>query len=1297
MLDLAPAGTTIVSLEANNPDFVGESCSAGGACYLGSVGTATTAVITVVLLVDSDFVGDSLTNIASVSADQPDPDPSDNISSASTEIARNADLALTKSALVDPVTAGELLLYEIVVENLGSSAAQNVLITDTIPTGTTLVGTSAGCTDSAPTITCTVGTLDAGETATVLVQVRVSEALTDGVSLDNTAAVFSPTDDDNPTNNEDTASVTVAQSELNPTDLEIRKDAVSATATAGETVAYTLVITNNGPADATNVQVADALPNGVTFQSAVPSQGFCNGSISCDLGDLAVGATATINVIGLIDPDVLGDINNVAVVSSANPDTDDTNNEDNAIVSVDPEFELTIEKTGTAAAAPGDPISYEIVVTNNGPSNAYDAEIYDDLPDVILNPVVTSSATCVISGTNGAEFFCEVDDLAPGDSVVVTVNGTLAPTASGTVVNVAGVEGESTDLITDTATTEIGLVADLVLEKVDSADPVQTGTNLVYTLTVTNNGPSIASGIVITDTLPPFGVSFVGASTGCLLSGDEVACTVPGTLPAGASTSVTITVAVADDLPAAYSLVNEAEVTSDTPDSNPDNNFAVEDTEVLAIANLLVDKTSSPNPVVAGETVTYTILVTNTGPAQATDVRIIDTLPQGLEFRSATASNAGVCNSGVLCLLGTMDVGEVAEVTIVAEVDGALSGGTALENVVAVFSEQLDPPEPITDDDTLIITEEVDLAVEKQDFPDPAAIGGGIRYRILVENFGPSTAFDVVITDTLPGDTSFVQATVGFNCQEAGGIVTCDIGTLEVGEQVVIEIDVNVLEGTGLVDDDTITNTVIVGTSSTDINPFNNTDTEDTTVRVGTDVQVSKVGPTQIIRGETLTYTIDVVLNGPSTAENVVVTDTLPAALITNTVTVMSSVGMCTQNDSVIVCDIGDMTLGITETVRITVTGETPPDAPPVGTTIVNLVEVDTDSFDFNPDNDAGSFDTLVVDRADLGISKSVSPAEALAGRDTVTYTVVVSNAGPSLAVDIFIDDPLPEQLTLISADVTDGFCTGSVLCFVDTLAPGDSVMMTVVASVDEDAVSGGVFTNTIPNTASVTAAVLEDPNILPNVATAEFVARSEANLQITKYDLDDPVQPGDPIFYSIVLTNTGPSVATDVVITDTLNALMTFESASVDCSHDGSPTGGVVRCEFDRIAVGERVQIDVVVSAPIDQPTGTVITNTVLAQAGNSLPVTDQEPTTVEEFLGAPADLEVSKVGGLTAVAGEQVTYTIVITNNGPATAQSVDLKDVLPDGLLVSDAANVATSPGSVLPIKLWYAVSVWQSGDQ
>ncbi len=499
------------------------------------------------------------------------------------------------------------------------------------------------------------------------------------------------TADPNPANNSAAAATTAHQPSLGPTDLVIAKSGTPDPVVAGQDLTYTLVVTNSGPAAATNVQVVDALPSGVTFVGATASQGLCSGGITCNLGDLAVGATARITVVVTVASGQLTALTNVARVSAANPDSNPANNQATTVTAVNQQADLGMRKTGPATATPGGGVTFQIVVTNAGPSDAQAVVVSDTLAAALQSATAAASqgSCAVVAGL----LTCNLGTVPAGGSATINVNATIASGAIGSLNNTAAVTSATPDPlpINNTSSTAVALspAADLALTKQDAADPVLAGTRLVYTLTVRNLGPAAASDVVVTDTLP-YGVSFADSS--------QCAETAPGSgivtcaaaanpLPAGASAVFTLAVNVSAALPTSFSLVNRAVVGSSTADPNPANNNAVADTEVLAVVALQIAKTSAPNPVVAGNRLTYTVVVTNSGPAESTDTRVIDTLPFGTHLVSATPSNAGICNSGILCLLGTLAVGEVVSVTIVVDVDPALRQGTVFTNTASAFCE----------------------------------------------------------------------------------------------------------------------------------------------------------------------------------------------------------------------------------------------------------------------------------------------------------------------------------------------------------------------------------------------------------------------------------------------------------------------------------------------------------------------------------------------------------------------------------------------------------------------------------
>jgi uncharacterized repeat protein (TIGR01451 family) len=211
----------------------------------------------------------------------------------------------------------------------------------------------------------------------------------------------------------------VAQPADGVADVQIAKHGPS-TVTAGERITYTLVVTNRGPAPAQDVQVVDALPDGVTFVNATASQGTCAAAVNCQLGNLALNATATVTIVGVVDSATVSGtvLTNLAQVNSANEDPASANNTATAATTVEQLSNITLSKHATpATATAGSELTYQIVVTNAGPSMASGVVVSDALPaGFVLDSVTSSQGNC-------SALPCAVGDLAAGATVVVTIRG----------------------------------------------------------------------------------------------------------------------------------------------------------------------------------------------------------------------------------------------------------------------------------------------------------------------------------------------------------------------------------------------------------------------------------------------------------------------------------------------------------------------------------------------------------------------------------------------------------------------------------------------------------------------------------------------------------------------------------------------------------------------------------------------------------------------------------------------------------------------------------------------------------
>ncbi|MFD8933558.1 DUF6923 family protein [Streptomyces mirabilis] len=234
------------------------------------------------------------------------------------------------------------------------------------------------------------------------------------------------------------------------------------------------------------------------------------------------------------------------------------------------------------------------------------------------------------------------------------------------------------------ATSCFGAPTDLSVTKTSAPMAYTPGQKVTYTITVKNNGPNQSSGYTLTDTIPAGLTSPETTTAGCTITGSTLSCT-SGALAVGASDTIVITGTA--DKNSTGVLTDTATVTGNEADTNPDNNTATLGTPLARAAADLVIKKSGPAQATEGDTVTYTLKVTNNGPSSSTGYTITDTLPAGLQNSSAS-SGCTITGSMATCTGGPLAVGASNTFTV----EGTASPGTtSLVNIARVTGNDPDP------------------------------------------------------------------------------------------------------------------------------------------------------------------------------------------------------------------------------------------------------------------------------------------------------------------------------------------------------------------------------------------------------------------------------------------------------------------------------------------------------------------------------------------------------------------------------------------------------------------------------
>lgn len=630
------------------------------------------------------------------------------------------DLGITKTDTPDPVIAGGQLFYTITVENFGPDEATDVVVTDLIPPEVDfIVDDLSNCSEASPgQVVCEVGDLGVGETATVVIKVKVREDIVvlagQPTSIQNTAFVGAPGLFDANEDNDSTTIGTIVEDQANLAVTKLCEP--DREIPAGQIAVCTIIIDNYGPSDARSVVALDALASEGDFSivgTPVPSQGgpcfVWNNTWTCNLGTLPA-ATSTVEGRATIEVEVTSDegvdIADLTKVVSDTPDPDIGNNESTDVILVTAVADLSLSKSDNVdPVVAGESLTYTVGVSNAGPSAAENVVISDFVPaGVSLVSVSGSGGGTCNAGVPGDPFLpttCSFGTLAAGSARTMTIVVDVHPETRGALLNDARVSSATLDDDTSNdlanETTSVVASADLQVAKTDLQDPVVAGEILDYELTVVNAGPSSSRNVVITDLLPEeltfLSATILDGSGECVLADpttNTVTCHIGELLPnPGTPVFIEVKGHVSASTPSG-TLTNIAMIGStETPDPVAANDSTQEDTAVITVADLAIDKTSNQDTYKPSPQVIYTITVTNLGSSDAQDVVVVDTLPTVnhdylFDTQACTGGETGVAT----CSVGTIAAGTSASFNIHIKVKG---NAGQISNTADVSSSTTDP------------------------------------------------------------------------------------------------------------------------------------------------------------------------------------------------------------------------------------------------------------------------------------------------------------------------------------------------------------------------------------------------------------------------------------------------------------------------------------------------------------------------------------------------------------------------------------------------------------------------------
>ncbi len=1007
------------------------------------------------------------------------------------------------------------------------------------------------------------------------------------------------------------------------------------------------------------------------------------------------------------------------------------------------------ENTGTSYAA-GGVIDYTLRITNAGTQAAPATTLtFEVPPNATLVGVSAPLTNCSpTSGAGPLTMTCTVpalaadEDITPVVQVTSDIQGSIqvgAEVVTNPAVESPGSAGNNADVETTTLTkgAEIGL--DLTL-----APTAASGSEVDFVWTATNNGPHASDGFTISFPAPT-GVSNMSPPAGCNLSGGEWTCNIPGPVAVGASVTRTFTGQI--DAVGGSDVTVQASVTNQTPpDPNADNNTATGTVAITAGTDVSITKSRSPggSNLLVGDTVDFTLTPRYTGDAPAT-VTVTDTIPGNYQIdnvveggwtctqagQDVTCTRSGPTGGGSNTSLGSI----IVETTVV-------SPGSA-QNTATVSSTGPADQDLSNNSDTdgvaTIEVPEVDLRANKSGPNPPLMVQGnsGYQYAISTSNIGNADFWGTIeMVDTIPAGLrldSIVSAS-GWTCSPASGTGPMDVTCTRVYTQAlplppngttpsvvfsttamapgtianqlhVSSPDSNIPEDPSILPNNTITHTSSSGTqaASADVRP------------------IKTASPATLPAGDLLTYTIEVVNDGPSASANVRVNDNIrnlinnqtsgpnpgfvSLSVAANAATGFSAADCANTaynpNGRNLACDIPTLPVCISGNNCPVITVQVRPGGN--GGTYTNTATATSLSVpDPNLGNNSNTASYALQPRADVTVAKTAGPNPIAAGQN-LTYVITASNIdnGLSTAENVSITENLPENVLFVSATPSAGSCSGlapntltttanrTLTCALGNINNGAQRTVTVV--VQPTNVTRGLD---IGNDVAVDTDTTETNPNNNDASAIVHVSEPVVDLLINKTDNTDPLQVGNDVTYTVTVRNNGPSTSENVVMTDTLPpALLSYQSYTA--TSNNSPVncgtvpavgdvGGTLVCAWPFIKANSSEQVTLTMRG-LNRGTATnsaTVKSDETDQGWESNTLNNN--ATADTTLRTKTNISLTKTGPATAVGlMENFNFTIGVNvaapGGGTAEAEEVKVNDTLPGNMELTGTPTAVVASGN------------------
>ncbi|MGW8958242.1 DUF7507 domain-containing protein [Paenibacillus sp. NPDC055715] len=1199
-------------------------------------------------------------------------------------------IGIVKSANTTAATVGDTITYTFQVSNTGSIAA-NLSFLESIPAGSSFIPGSVTIGGSSvpaanPATGFSVGTINTSATIPVTFQTLVNSVPASGSLTDQATYTYTFTPPDGRVLNGSGTSNTLIIPVSSP-NVTVTKASLLAAAAVGETVQFTITATNNGKANVTNVVVTDPLPTGVAFvtgsvtvnstasASATPVSGI-------PIGTLAPGASVTVvfraAINSLPSP---AQINNRAIVSFTSGAFTGSSLSNLVTIPVVIAAPTITKSASSNRASVGGTITYSFLIANTGT-----AVLTTTLTETVPAGSTFIPGSVIVGGSSvpGANpnTGISVGTVNPGAQITVSFRTTVDSIPSGGGLNDQGLlqytyqlqDGRtlSGSLLSNIVSVSISLPS-VAVTKSSGFTSVSVGETLTYSVTATNNGIDPITSTVITDPLPG-SVSFVPGSV--TVSGSPVSAADPrngipvGTIGAGASVQVAYAVLV-NAVPAVQPLQNTARVSFTSGAF-----IGTSQTNTVSVPvyqpRISVVKSANTTAATIGDTILYTLLVTNSGNYNAS-VTLTDAIPADSTFMENSVVINGVSHPGASpaagIFIGTVSPQSPITLTFQTVVTSLPSPSQLTNQATAAISFTLPDGRVRTDSASSnvlsIPVSAPNVSISKTANRSTAIPGDSVLYTLTVLNNGIEAVNNIVVSDPIPVGSSFTAGSVTLN----GSPITAGdpslgiaIGSIAPGGGATITF--RVVVSSPLPSPPQLTNQARVSYTSGAFSGVSVSNAVTVTANAPVLTVSKTAGPVRATVGDIVTYSV-AVENSGNIAAAATLTDNIPAGstLVPNSVVVNGAPVPGASPATGL--SIGSIAPGavVQTTFQVVITSVP---LPPQLTDQANI------SFSFQPPdgriingNVSSNIVTIPVSSPNVQVTKSTSAADAVPG-DTITYSITATNSGIETVTDVRVTDTISAGSTFISGSVT---VNGTTLA---SASPLTGIPIGSLAAGVSTTVTFSVSVNSLPQppqlsdqaSASFTSGTLNFTSLSNTVTVPVY----QPIISLVKTSGTSQATVGDTVVYTLTAQNTGNLAAT-ATFTDVIPSGSSFVPNSVTVN--GLPVAGAAPqagVAVGSIAAGASVSL-----------TFQVVINSVPGSLGllnqGSATFTFQPPDgrTLNGSVQSNAvfipvsnpNVAVTKTANQTSVAfGDTITYTITATNNDITPVTGTVFIDPIADG---------------------------------